>query len=197
MLFALSVLAAAAAQATVPIVRPIIIPPVTTMPPPIVAVPVDDVTVARLEPDLVVKEIRIEGDTAVHVLVANEGTGPASNIRVDTDAYIDGRRGEKMFPDFLGSLDVGATAWVKVTGLVPMSEPYYVGKDYSFPLSKVNRVVVDVDPPPGPSWMSPPSGSPWGSPGPKCTAEHGCIKELNEANNSLEVKGDAIVRGVP
>ena len=160
----------------------------------------------KLLPDLVITQVLVEDDRTAHFKVTNQGTADAKgSIRVSADAYIGTRRGESQLgggPRIEG-LAMGESKWVAISGFSPISEPYYVGKDYSFPLSKATGFSARVDPPVFNVGMlgggDPLSGFAklTGSSPPKCYGERGCVLELDENNNGLIVEGDAVGHGKP
>lgn len=166
------------------------------------AVPRQDLK-ARLLPDLVITEVRVDGDSTAYFKVTNQGTADATGfIRVSATAYIGARPGSLQPVNLVGveNLAMGASKWVKAEGFGPWSEPYYVGKDYAFPLGKATAFTVSVDPPPVTSGLPGTGlgGGGWfGTDKKKCDSSYGCVRELNETNNSFRAEGDSIGRGKP
>ncbi|HVF36962.1 MAG TPA: hypothetical protein VNA29_03360 [Sphingomicrobium sp.] len=197
-------------QPRAPVVRSIPVPPQ-------VSVPVVEQVIVRqgeagklavtLLPDLVVSEVRVEDDRTAHFKVTNQGTADVRrSFGISADAYIDSRRGEAPLGSGIGPdyLAMGESKWIAISGFSPTSEPYYVGKDYSFPLGKATAFTVRVDPPAastggffgggGGTDLQDMFGG--GKKAPKCDS-NGCIRESDETNNYLKVEGDAIIRGKP
>ena len=200
----LFVIAAALTGQAVQTVR---IPPVAA-PPPVMA-PATPVTpviepvqsntqlAARLLPDLVVKQIRIEGDSTIHVLVANEGTAAAGQFMVNAWANIASHRLVSPLRATVDSLAQGESKWVAIGGFYDDDAPTYPPPSPP-QLSKATGVGAMADQPVGSLGWADPTKSFWPSPDkPKCNAERGCVVELHEDNNSLILSGDAIVRGKP
>lgn len=163
----------------------------------------------KLLPDLIVTDVRIEDDQTAHFKVSNQGTADAVGpIRLSSDAYIGTRRAQQSpgGATLTANLAMGESRWIAVKGYSPIGESYYAGKDYSFPLSQATGFTAYVDAPVygGGLWGG---GDPsrefqqmfggGGDKGPKCDATIGCIRELDETNNSFTAKGDALVKGKP
>lgn len=173
-----------AALAQVQTVR---LPPVEVQPvpaPAVPAAPVDRVAVDLL-PDLVVKDLRTEGDKLLHVLVANEGTAALGREARISAVAEDGRP----MGGSVAGLGIGESRWVTIEN-----------NDLSaFPLSKATRISVTLDPPDIGGFMgSDPAGSmirSIGGAAPERCAGYGCVRELREDNNHFIAEGDAIGRG--
>lgn len=184
-------------------VQTIKLPPVAIpRPAPSVSAPVEMASPGKVAikilPDLVVKDIRADGETSLHVLVANEGTADAAGeFRVTADVYAKDKQG-KPKAVWLSGLKMGETRWVemspvavKVGGFMPGGDP--------FPVDKAERISATVDQQVlNLGWNDPTrTSNPWGGSSLKCTEPFGCIRELNDANNSLIVEGSAISRAKP
>jgi hypothetical protein len=200
MLFAMAV-AQAVQTMQLPAVRPA--PPVSGI---VVAPPTSDIR-ANLLPDLVVADIRIENDDTAWVRLANQGTGNAVGpIPLTVWAHEGSSRGQPaQFNYPHEGLAAGEAEWVKVYGFRLLNPSYAAGADNVFHLAKANGIAATVDPKVS---TSTPSGN-WGVPGssvldslprpgkPRCNEVIGCIRELNEDNNELQLEGDAVVHGAP
>lgn len=159
------------------------------------AQPTGEVATISVKPDLVVKEIRIQDDKTMHVLVANIGTGAVGQyFPVRASVEISGESRD-IYPGYSKPLDAGAEGWVTL------------GSDWRAPLIKAASAtaVADEFPPPKPrGWFSfgPsfPSLDSWlysTFPDMKkpCKEYKGCVVEANEGNNSYAVAG--VPRGTP
>lgn len=183
---------------------PPVAPPQVPAPTPQVQVetvkpPVDASRVAiDLLPDLVVKDLRVEGDATVHVLVANEGTAAAGQFPVLVEAVVDGVEGKKFTE--LDGLGMGQARWVTFNGLQFPGKVTPESTVAAYPLGKATRVRALADPPSLSGTLfgsiAPPGTSPFG-PKPKTCGLTGCVKERDENNNSLAAEGEAIARGAP
>ena len=156
--------------------------------------PSAQVEAVRLKPDLVVKEIRIQNDRTMHVLVANIGTGGVAEpfpVRASVE-----RSGTSydLKPSYSAPLAAGAEAWVTIDGT-------------GYELTKASSATAGADllPPPAEAksywalWPSIFSGSSWSSLFPAgkepCKKVDGCVVELDETNNSYAIAG--VPRGTP
>lgn len=169
-------------------------PPVTA---PVEVPPVAEVT-ARLLPDLVVKSVTVEGDSAVQVEIANQGTGPAvGEFGVGAMPVVDGAEGRGGGVS-VRDLAAGETRSVSIprSSFSFPGEVYYEGMKTKYLLSRASKVQAYVDPPVVTGTMFGPLVPKEVSAGTPCTLR-GCIRELDENNNSLSIEGDAIARGSP
>jgi hypothetical protein len=137
---------------------------------------------ANLKPDLVVKEMRKDGNT-LHVLIANEGSADTvAVVRVSGDARYRSLRGRSA-DAYIGPLKTGATEWVEFAG--------FTDDDQSYPttprlLGDWDQVTVVVDPPAYEGTVPGVPTTPSDMMAKRtCTTAHGCIVELDETNNSL------------
>jgi|GEM_PF-3098030 len=149
----------------------------------------------NLKPDLIVKEMRIEGDKAVHVLVANNGTAASGKFTIEMAGSSE--RGAS-YPamtvmDSDKGLAAGEERWVKFgnfvyelgqpsSGLVPLNQVdvFSVQLDSYHDTDKGNGgwfLGVPTDPT---AALRPAEKNP-------CKPLVGCIAELDETNNSLSV----------
>lgn len=205
----IELLALAAAQA----VQVLRLPPIAAPgPAPAATVPVLPVNPGRVSirmlPDLIVSEIRVEDDNTAWARVTNQGNADAVGpVRVDgtatKNAYMSGSTRE---PSVFENLPSGESKWVKLTDFMMPPEPYSPAsatKDYHFALTSSVYLTVSVDPKvyrPG-GWFGGPSEQEIAdalagrTTKPACDAEIGCIRELDENNNYLQLKAPAIPRG--
>ena len=172
------------------------LPPVAVPPPqpaPVTRVgQAGEVVQVQMLPDLVVKAIRIEGDSTMHVLVANEGTAPATSFGVSGNARVGGTWARPGSPGSITGLAAGTSQWIELSGFVAPSGGTPVE------LSKADMVAAEADPIPiDISAFDPLRKFGGSSSGSTCSTKHGCVLELNESNNRLELAGAAIVRGKP
>lgn len=159
--------------------------------------PAVETVTARLLPDLVVKEIRVENDSKMHVLVANIGTADAMDFPVRGSAEISGKSHE-LNPGYVSSLAAGAQSWVLLT---PAS---------STPLTAATSATAGADllpeqQPESTGFFLPgfgiyPGNEAWLErtlPGYKdrCAKPAKCVAELDETNNSYAIAG--VPRGTP
>ena len=163
------------------------------LPPP--ATPPGQVATLKVAPDLIVKEIRIQDDSRMHVLVANTGTGPVGDyFPVRASVELAGQAYD-VPPTYAKPLAAGEEAWVTFDKV-------------GLSLTKAASATAAADQYPEPkprSWLSlwpSPTGSyeAWLRtmfPAMKapCKEVKGCITEINESNNSFTVAG--VPRGTP
>ena len=154
-------------------------------------VPPTGVATIKVAPDLVVKEIRIQNDTTMHVLVANIGTGPASQrFPVRATVEIAGQS-ENVGSNAVDSLPAGGEVWVTLRS------------DWLTRLTEAKSATAGVDLYPEPEVNSGGGWVPWPTismptiPGTKapCPAPNHCVAESNEENNNYAVAG--VPRGTP
>jgi len=151
----------------------------------------------RFGPDIVVKEIRKDGPSAVRVLIANEGTVDITGS-FQLAAYAAGPGVSALGPPPMllsaGPLKAGASQWVRI-GTFVTAPP---AAERALTLADLSTVTVVADVyggsggilgVPGPMPTTPSS---FGSGGNTCTTERGCVAELDETNNSLTVPVSAM-----
>jgi hypothetical protein len=139
----------------------------------------------RFGPDIVVKEIRRDGTSAVRALVANQGNVDIATV-FHLAAYASGPGGRAYGPaPFMlaaGPLKSGASQWVRIGPFV--TEPPV---EHAVTLADLTNVTVvaDVYSSSAGSWV-------YAVPGPAsygddktCSKERGCVPEVDETNNSL------------
>jgi hypothetical protein len=149
----------------------------------------------RFGPDIVVKEIRKDGTSAVRVLVANEGNADARQFQVDADASGPLVRAtlSGVLPPIAGPLKSGASQWVAIGPFFTIAAP-----QHEIPLSDLTSVTVTADVYHGQMDMSGSLGAPAAPTPPSfgddksCTRERGCVVETNETNNVLTVPVSAM-----
>ena len=139
-----------------------------------------DFKVSNLRPDLVVKEMRLEGDKAVHMLVANNGTANAGKFNVLLELY-----GNKPGPEIteletVYELKAGEEKWLTFKSpfvFLHMSPP---GRsEYHLADMKSFIALVDV----------PSSGDAFQSMfKDKTTPPNGDVIESDESNNSRRIQ---------
>ena len=159
--------------------------------------PSPQVLTVQTAPDLVVKEIRIQDDRTMHVLVANIGTGPVADyFPVRATVKVTGRS-EDIQPGYSPPLAAGGEGWVVLK------------TDWSVRLTTASSATAGADqfPEPKPSgggyrwWPNPMAGydSAMRAAFPEmkepCKQVAGCIAEINEGNNNYAVAG--VPRGTP
>lgn len=175
-------------------VQTVHLPPVppTTAPPP--QAPQVGTITARLLPDLVVREIRIENDSTMHVLVANQGTAAVTEMfAVNANAEIAGQDVAAYQSAVVDRLAVGEQKWVQVniwpsggrlTGASSASAS--VDSPYRRPDTGIHLNLGGILPRDVIAAMEQRD---------RCTAERGCVVELDETNNGYAIAG--IPRGTP
>jgi hypothetical protein len=183
------VVVAGGMQVAVPVMR--VPPPVTRAPS--AAIAPNTAVQANLLPDLVVSEVRIEDDHTAHIRITNQGTADAKGwIAVESSASKGYHRGETA-PAFVADLSAGESKWVTSSNYRDREETFVPGKDMSMPLLTVTGFSATVDPGAPPQSMEDyllHGKSP-------CTAQAGCIRELDEKNNSRSFTADQIGHGKP
>jgi hypothetical protein len=180
--------AAVAMQVGTPVLR---IPPIIQSPN--VATAPSTAIQLNILPDLVVSEVRIEDDHTAHIRITNQGTADAKgSIKVASSASRGYHRGYP-FPAFVSDLAAGESKWVTSSNYVDPDESFVPGKDMSLPLLSVTGFQATVDPGAPPQSMSDFLLHGKSS----CTAEAGCIHELDEKNNSRSFSGAEIGHGKP
>jgi len=179
-----------------PIARPVVTAPVPMAEP--------GAIMANILPDLVVSEVRVEDDTTAWFKVTNQGTADAvGRIRVFTGANIASRVGQPAYPDGFDNLAMGESHWVRIAGYSVRGDSGYTGTDTSFALTKATAISAEVDPPINTSvgWFGTSTGmSPedmMNKSKSTCSQKIGCIRELNEDNNSFRVEASGIGHGKP
>ena len=187
-----------AAAAQVQTIRLPPVPPASpTLPSPVVIEPRSPAEVGvTLLPDLVVKQVRVENDAKLQVLVANQGHADAmGDIDVQGDGLIGTLVGHSATMT-VRDLKAGEERWVAILGW-ETTDPYRPATG-GFPLGKVTRLTFEIDRPHAKSQF-PVLVHISGVSGGKrdCNLERGCVRESDEANNKLSVEGDAIQRGTP
>ena len=157
--------------------------------PPISPPPPTGVVAVQLAPDLVVKEIRIQNDSMMHVLVANIGTGgTARSFPVRGSVEIAGQS-ENLGTAYADPLAAGAQAWItlRTSGWVRLTNASsaMAGADlYPEPKEKSGGMV----------WWPTINPTMPGASDP-CPAVPGCVAESDETNNNYAVAG--VPRGTP
>lgn len=154
-----------------------------------------EVLTVKTRPDLVVKEIRIQNDRKMHVLVANTGTAAVSEpFAVRGSVEIEGASYD-LQPTYIAPIPAGGEAWAELTAL-------------GLPMTRAASATAGADLLPEPKsrgsfawWPNPMAGYDSAMraafPGMKepCKAVTGCIAELDESNNNYAVAG--VPRGTP
>ncbi|MEP6982033.1 MAG: hypothetical protein ABI853_00120 [Sphingomicrobium sp.] len=183
------VVVAGAMQVAVPVLR---VPPAVTRPPNAAIAPSTAIQ-ANILPDLVVSEVRIEDDHTAHIRITNQGTADAKGwIQVESSVSKGYHRGYTL-PAWVNDLAAGESKWVTSGNYVDRDETFVPGKDMSMPLSTVTGFSATVDPGAPPQSMEDyllQGKSP-------CTAQAGCIRELDETNNNRGFTADQIGHGKP
>ena len=167
-------------------VQTVRLPPVTPSP----------VLTVQTAPDLVVKEIRIQDDRTMHVLVANIGTGPVGDYFPVRATVEIGGRSEDVPPGYSPPLAAGAEGWVELRS------------NWTVRLTQASSATAGADQFPEPKsgggypwWPNPMAGYDSAMraafPGMKepCRQVAGCVTEINEGNNNYAVAG--VPRGTP
>jgi hypothetical protein len=172
-------------------VRPTIVaPPVPALPPETAPAPQSDLARPRLNaftPDLVVKEIRRDGDKGFQILVGNQGNARSGDrAPVGLTLYSDVDSTESLVIGAVEPLDAGAAQWVPFD--FERAECLMPGLDYNclhslYRPAMVDLVVAHVD---GgiPRSAGPTTTSEWA----RCKTDHGCVAERDEDNNSLRME---------
>ncbi len=164
---------------------PVALPPVIVAP--TVTNRASDAIVANLLPDLIVSEVRVENDKMAHIRVTNQGTADAHGVFwVDMTAAINSRHGRTR-PEMITDLATGESRWIE-RGFTYEDAGTVPGIDYNLPLTEANRFWITVDP-----GVSPQSATDYLLHGKSsCTADAGCIRELDERNNARSFGPDEI-----
>lgn len=159
--------------------------------PPVPSAPPATVAEIKLAPDLVVKDIRIQDDYTMHVLVANIGTGPASQrFPVRATVEIAGQS-ENVGSNAADPLPAGGEVWVTLRS------------DWTTRLTEAKSATAGADLYPEPEVNSGGGWVPWptismptipGTTAP-CPAPKYCVPESNEENNNYAIAG--VPRGTP
>jgi hypothetical protein len=182
------VVVAGTMQVAAPVMR---VPPVTRAPN--AAIAPSTAIQANILPDLVVSEVRIEDDHTAHIRITNQGTADAKGpIMVESSASRGYHLGNTL-PAIVTDLAVGESKWVTGSNYRDRDETYVPGKDMSMPLLAVTRFRATVDPGAPPQSLEDYLLHGKSS----CTAKAGCIRELDENNNSREFAADQIGHGKP
>lgn len=206
----IELLAVAAAQA----VQTMRLPPLAApAPAPAETMPVAPVNPGRVSirilPDLIVSEIRVENDNTAWARVTNQGNADViGKVRVEgtaiKNAYMSGSTQE---PSMFENLLIGESKWVKLTDFLMRPEAYSSGsaaEDRHFALTSSVYLTVSVDPKiyrTGGGWFGGPSERDIAdalagkTTKPTCDDKIGCIRELDENNNYLQLKAPDIPRG--
>ena len=106
-----------------------------------------DIKVANIKPDLVVKEMRLEGDKAVHVLVANIGSADAGKFNVLFSSYGDGPDSKHTESWSLSELKAGEEEWLTFKAPfkhVDTRNPFLIPVEYRLADLKSFTVHLDV-----------------------------------------------------
>ncbi len=155
--------------------------------------PSAQVQTLRMLPDLVVKEIRIQDDRTMHVLVANTGTADVREpFAVRASVELSGASYD-LKPIYLAPIPSGGQAWASLTTL-------------GLPLKRATSAQAGADLLPEPK---PGVFIPWPNvfaqydamfsaafpEAKRCENVSGCIAELDESNNNFAVAG--VPRGTP
>lgn len=154
-----------------------------------------EVLTVKMLPDLVVKEIRIQDDNKMHVLVANTGTGAILEpFAVRASVEIAGTSYD-LQPQYIAPIAVGGQAWAELTAR-------------GLPMTRAASATAGADllPEPKPRtsvawWPNPMAGYDAAMrasfPGmvEPCKVVTGCVVEIDESNNSYAVAG--VPRGTP
>ena len=149
-----------------------------------------------LLPDLVVKEMRLEGDKAVHVLVANIGSAEAGPFRISMTGSSGRGSSHAHLPhgdDTIPGLAAGQEIWLSFEHFNPPAGEYHAfASDYKdVPIQDFSWLFATVDEFFNASvgWGAPTNPlAGYGQPKPRCNATSGCIPESNEDNNRLSVE---------
>lgn len=172
MLVASLLLAAAAPPA--PVIRPVTIKPS----PRIERVVPTSPLVANLKPDLVVRDIRMDGDKVVQVVVANEG---GADIKEPFEVLINANLPDSSgwFVMKIGAMAPGGESTIRATKFLWSGDPRdYAFRGDTFPYDKMTSVTVKIDPPY--------EGGAVGL-GTRCARPEGCVVEADEGNNVRNV----------
>ena len=162
--------------------------------PPAQPAPPTGVAEIKLAPDLVVKEIRIEGREKFHVLIANIGTGPVGQPFAVRGSFEYHGTNYDLKPIYTEPMAAGEQRWVWLyPGWTPLNEA----------ASASAGVDLLPEPKTGGSWVI------WPNPfagvddwfrrmypdAKRCEVVSGCVVEINEDNNNYTVAG--VPRGTP
>jgi len=183
------VVVAGATQVAVPVMRA---PPAATRPPNAAIAPSTAIR-ANILPDLVVSEVRIEDDHTAHIRITNQGTADAKGSIMVESSVSRGYHVGNTAPAIVTDLAAGESKWVIGSNYRDRDETYVPGKDMSMPLLEITRFRATVDPGAPPQSLDDyllHGKSP-------CTAQAGCIRELDETNNSREFTADQVGHGKP
>ena len=184
-----------AAQA-IPVMR---VPPPTTPAP---SLQIQPQVSATILPDLVVKDVRIEGDTTLHVLVANDGTTDsppqiAMYVRALGNSIAVGSPRGGAAQWLIPQLKAGTSRWIRVPALgAPRADG--LPQDDVVSLADLSSFVVYVDPyviEATSMWRA--TNVAQGDPSlcktsPEDRIKRGCVPESNEDNNTLSMDKTAI-----
>ena len=152
-----------------------------------------------IAPDLVVKELRIEGDRSLHVLVANDGAADsppqvAMYVKATPIGFLGPRGGSAQW--LIPQLKAGTDRWITVPVLMGTSADGVPYQDIS--LADLSSFTVYIDP------YAFPGGGPWTATNPAqfdpslCRTpeaerlKRGCVLESNEDNNVISADKAAI-----
>ena len=172
-------------------------PPVIRIDPPRGVTPFENRTLSQphlnqspetMFPDLAIKKLRIDGDT-LHVLVVNQGKIRAKGpTRLTARAEMNGVRGEAS-PARIGTLKAGESRWVPLRNFSVRSAASGLSAPV-FALEGASLVSAALRPPS-------PTSRAVDRTGQDCDPTHGCIRDMDETNNSLTEAGSAISHGRP
>lgn len=173
-MFTASLLLAAVISPAPTVIRPVAIEP----PRPIERIAPTAPLKANLKPDLVVRDIRMDGDKIVQVVVANEGTAAAKEaFDVLINANLPDSSG--WFVMRIGAMAPGGQSTIRATKFLWSGDPRdYAFRPDTFPYDKMTSVTVKIDPPY--------EGGAVGL-GTRCARPEGCVVEADESNNIRNV----------